>query len=281
MARSSPTSTLSTFVSAIRSAVRTALPPRALHAYRMLRHTVLFPFERELSVIPRFLSRDAVAVDVGANVGLVTDLMARSSRRVIAFEPHPGCAAHLRALRLGGADIVELALSDHGGESVLHVPVQQRFENHAMGTLEPAEGLKAVPGVVGMREHTVTVTTLDAALAGRLGPDETIGFIKIDVEGHELPALRGAERTLDRFRPELLVELEFRHSDRVGETFAFLARHGYGAHVLGESGDLVPVTADELRAMQSDERLAQKWRDRRYFGYVHNVFFLPEYRAAG
>lgn len=269
------TSPLARFRATIRSVARTMLPPRAVHAYRMVRHTVLFPFERELAVIPRFLTADKVAVDIGANVGIMTDLMARSSSRVIAFEPHPGCVAHLRALRLKGAEVVEAALSDHEGTSVLHVPVQQRFENHAMGTLEPAEGLKAVPGVVATRDHAVALTTLDRALASRLGPNEVVGFIKIDVEGHELLTLRGAAQTLDRHRPVLLVELEFRHSDRVGETFALLQRHGYGAQVLGDGNTLVAVTVDELRALQSDARLAAKWRDSRYFGYVHNVFFLP------
>ena len=39
-----------------------------------------------------------------------------------------------------------------------------------------------------------------------------IGFIKIDVEGHELDVLRGAEVTLRRDQPNLLIEIENRHA---------------------------------------------------------------------
>jgi FkbM family methyltransferase len=42
-----------------------------------------------------FLSPDDIAVDVGANVGLFTAVLARRSKKVIAFEPNPSCAEHL------------------------------------------------------------------------------------------------------------------------------------------------------------------------------------------
>ena len=44
----------------------------------------------------------------------------------------------------------------------------------------------------------------------RIPGGEKIGLVKMDVEGHELPALRGAERTVRRDLPLLLVEVEER-----------------------------------------------------------------------
>ena len=56
-----------------------------------------------------------------------------------------------------------------------------------------------------MRESVQTACLDDVTLP-------RIGFIKIDVEGHELNVLEGAKRTISRDRPTLLIECEERHN---------------------------------------------------------------------
>jgi FkbM family methyltransferase len=56
----------------------------------------------------------------------------------------------------------------------------------------------------GIPHSTVTV---DVATLDSFHLDE-VGFIKADVEGHELPVLRGATETLRRWRPTILTEVE-------------------------------------------------------------------------
>jgi hypothetical protein len=57
--------------------------------------------------------------------------------------------------------------------------------------------------------------------------------MKCDVEGHELAVLRGAEQTLRRCLPTILIEIEQRHQGGdIRETFAFLTDLGYGGHFL-------------------------------------------------
>jgi FkbM family methyltransferase len=271
---------------ALRGFARNLLPARALHAYRMLRHTVLAPFERELAVIPQYLSPDAVAVDVGANVGLYTAVMARRAARVLAFEPHPDCAAHLRALRLARCEVVEAALSDTDGQSVLRVPCEGRGDVSALGTLAAANELRGGTNAGRVREIPVRTLRLDVALAERLaaaerpGAADKIGFIKIDVEGHERAVLQGAAATIARHRPVLLVEIEARHGSDVEAIFAMMAGHRYGAFALIENHPLAAIDPATLRAMQSPERLARKMVRPRDTGYVHNVFFLPDERGA-
>ena len=108
---------------AMRRAARGALPDGAIAAFRTVRHASIFPFEPELFFIRRYLRRDALAVDVGANVGLYTRVMARHAKAVLAFEPHPDCARHLRRTSPLNATVIEYALSEHAGGAILRAPV--------------------------------------------------------------------------------------------------------------------------------------------------------------
>jgi FkbM family methyltransferase len=241
----------------------------------MFVHTVLFPFERELRFLPQFLHRDRIAIDVGANVGVFTEILARGSKRVIAFEPHPRCAAHLRSLGIRNCDVVETALSDSMGRAALRIPVRAGVELHALGTIAGANNAESHLGADGTFEHSVAVSTLDDVLAARLAQSETVGFIKIDVEGHELAVLKGAVATIERHRPAMLIEIEYRHGAPVDDIFSFLEQRGYRALALLDGRALTSVSPDRLRAVQSDERLARKLAQPRYPGYVNNVFFVP------
>lgn len=132
--------------------------------------------------------------DVGANIGYMTSVMARRVGRagtVWAFEPHPEVFKeldHNSHQWTGGANgaikTVNAAVSESAGELSLKVP--DAFSgNRGLSTLEGGaeEGytIVTIPGV-----------TLDETLAGV----ERIGFVKMDVEGHELSVLRGASNLL-------------------------------------------------------------------------------------
>jgi hypothetical protein len=67
----------------LRQALKQTLPPRLMHAYRLVRHTMLWPAELEMVAARHFLARDKIAIDVGANVGLFTAVLARHSKSVI------------------------------------------------------------------------------------------------------------------------------------------------------------------------------------------------------
>jgi FkbM family methyltransferase len=263
---------------ALRRFARHLVPARALHAYRMLRHTVLAPFERELAVIPQYLTPDAMAVDVGANVGLYTAVMARHAARVLAFEPHPDCAAHLRELKLARCEVVEAALSDTDGQAVLRVPCEGRGDVAALATLADANELRGGNNAGSVRAIPVRTLRLDTVLAAQPTPAEKVGFIKIDVEGHERAVLQGSAATIARHRPVLLVEIEVRHGSNVEAIFAMMADQRYRAFALIEDRPLVAIDPATLRRMQSPERLARKIDHPRDTGYVHNVFFLPDRR---
>jgi FkbM family methyltransferase len=142
-----------------------------------------------------------VACDVGAHVGQYTLLLADlvgSGGHVHGFEPDSKTFANLQAnVRLNQLQNVTCnhsALSDTPGTATLFL---------ANVTNTGANSLRLTPSFGG-RQVPVQCDTLDAYCAKHGIGD--IGFIKIDVEGGELPVLRGSERVLATSRPTLMLE---------------------------------------------------------------------------
>jgi FkbM family methyltransferase len=199
------------------------------------------------ATIAQFVPAEAVVFDVGAHAGQYTKLFARaaSAGRVYAVEPGSYGRSILRAVvwlhRLGNVSVVPMALGDADGLDTLSVPVKARgsygFGLSHLG--RPQDRWAAV------EQELVAVTTLDTIVATL--SIERVDFIKADIEGWELALLRGAENTLRRFRPTMLIELSQEHLARAGDqieaAFAFLSARGYAACELMPNGQLLPVDA--------------------------------------
>jgi FkbM family methyltransferase len=140
------------------------------------------------------LAPDANCIDVGAHKGAFLEHMARLAPQGahVACEPLPHLAAELRE-RFPAVTVHEVALSDAAGEATFNfLPTMQGFS-----------GLHDVaPGEHEVRKLQVQTARLDDLL----DPELPISLIKIDVEGAELGVLDGAERTLKRWRPAILLE---------------------------------------------------------------------------
>lgn len=166
------------------------------------------------------------AVDVGANKGsfLPSLSWAAGPGRVVAFEPQPALADYLRracrVARLTNVIVEAAGVSDRGGSLTLHVP----------GTGAASPGASFEPAVAALspgRDLRVPVVTLDEYFRGE---SRRIAAIKVDVEGHELAVLRGAQEILARHAPLVVFECEARHVGEEGVRAAlrFFIEHGYG-----------------------------------------------------
>lgn len=214
-----------------------------------------------------YYSRDVVAtlktllrpgmqfIDIGANIGeisLVAGKLVGSSGSVISFEPVDDIAEKLeRHLVWNGMDwcrVERQALSDHQGEADIFASTGNN------GTKDRHAGLASLHNIdPGNRPvQRVRLNTLDAYLQDR--PLDQINGIKIDIEGAELACLQGAESTLQRLKPWLIVEVQRQTSAAAGhdqtQILALLARHGYQFYKTG-SQSLQPVSADDLGAIQN------------------------------
>ena len=189
-------------------------------------------YERaECAIIRASLPRGGVAVDVGANVGYLTAIMADavgSSGRVFAFEPAPSTARMLvfNMSRNGFSQVVvrEVALGDGPGSGALTPGAEG---NSGLASLRPGHGLSV---------EEVQVRTLDDELEASSAP--AIDLLKVDVEGWESSVVKGAFETLESGRVRnLLVEItpEFGSTTWAGELVARLGR-SHEAYAIGESG---------------------------------------------
>lgn len=137
----------------------------------------------DMGFVLHLLRPEDTFLDVGANVGSYTIIAAGAvGAGVVAVEPIPSTFEHLkRNVALNGlSGLVSmkcLGLSDHSG--TLRFTSDLDCVNHIL-----ADG-EVLPSI------EVPVTTLDELVG-----DSVPVIIKIDVEGHELSVLRGAEKTL-------------------------------------------------------------------------------------
>jgi len=143
-----------------------------------------------------------VVVDVGAHIGRYTLAAARKASIVIAVEPVPSNFSILKtnvALnRFKNVIPLSIAMSDREGESLLYLSQEG---DTATSSLEPtwSERLRRTSGD---KLLDVRCETLDKLVEGL--NLEVIHWLKIDVEGHEVPVLEGAELTLKRTRNLIL-----------------------------------------------------------------------------
>lgn len=176
-----------------------------------------------------------VVYDVGANAGFYSLLASRlcgAAGTVLAIEPLPRNLAFLRQhVRLNRADnvtVLDVALSDAPGSA--------RFR----GSAGSAQGSIAADGDIHVR-----TTTLDAIVRDCIAPPPQL--IKMDIEGGELAALRGAREVLSQYKPILLLAT---HGSEVHHAcLALLREAGYAITPL--AGDSIE-TCDELLARRAE-----------------------------
>jgi FkbM family methyltransferase len=180
-------------VKTVKSSVRYVL--RKCAPALLSRHIrVKWKAEPEFALLPALCDRRRVSFDVGANWGQYSDALRGLSAGVVACEPIPALATFLRRAFGSDVQVVQVALSNRKGTADF-------FVEDDWGT----SSLRGPKTQTGKRTVLVTLETLDSIATS------PVGFIKMDVEGHEEEVIEGALGVLARDRPVLLAEIEERH----------------------------------------------------------------------
>jgi FkbM family methyltransferase len=227
------------------------VPFRAYYRLRALKY--MRYIDPEMGLLRFLVDPKRISLDVGANLGLFTYHLARASREVHAFEPNPIPFRILAGVADKNVIVRQMAVTDRSGDVRLIVPKGRKgWSSNGAGLDRAASGRFVAVEVPGRRIDDLGL--------------QDIGFIKIDVEGHEAAVLRGARETIMRDRPNLFIEAERAHvGDRVADVFHQLSDLGYDGYFLDEG-----VLRNISRFSSADRQ-----SDRDAPAYVKNFIFIP------
>ncbi len=178
-----------------------------------------------LTCCRKYIVPGTTVLDIGANIGVHSVAFAAFAGpkgQVLAFEPSPKVAArlaqNLELNRCTNVTVVPLAVSSSSSKDATFF--SPTGSNRGLGSLQKNFDL------ANSEQFSVDTVALDD-MVEQLGD---ISFIKIDIQGHELSALRGMVATIRSHRPVITFELEHeylndpaRYVDEIHQLFTGLA----------------------------------------------------------
>ena len=163
--------------------------------------------------LARYCAPTGVAIDIGASVGWYTYPLSKRFSRVYAFEINDEVTRWITDYNRGNIEVIHCGLSCKEGNARLYVPVAHGLTLTGWGSLYQDN----CPNADKYLEKEVQVAPLDDFKIA------DVGFVKMDVEGHEVEVLLGAERTISQSRPVILIEIKDRNLQLVGSWFQALS----------------------------------------------------------
>ena len=192
-------------------------------------------YESELSYIDKFSDTSKFAIDVGVYRGVYSYKLSKLFSHVYSFEPNPLISSYLAKNLpkiINNVTIMNYALSDSNGDVDLKVPKRSKSifkqnveEIYRLGLATIHESNK----MENFEKFKVKKKKLDDLDINK----KKIGFIKIDVEGHEKEVIIGAEKLIAESKPTMLIEIENRHTQKpVIETVNYIRNLGFNCYFL-------------------------------------------------
>ncbi len=201
----------------------------------------------------RHLRAGMIVVDVGANFGYYTLLMAdlvAANGHVFAVEPNPAVAGLLRqSVLLNGfaeqTSVIECAAGAHSAERVVLFSPMGEFKNaRIVDTPQPTEANEGTFSKVSQK-------TIDEIVADA----PRVDFLKIDAEGAEELIIEGMDRCISLHKPSFVLEFNAARCKHPDIMLRRLLAHYKTVSYLDFDSRLVPITEAELIA----QRRGQDW----------------------
>ncbi|GEM_PF-3176943 len=206
-------------------------------------------------VMARFARRGTTVVDVGANVGYYTLLLAEAvgpEGKVIAFEPNPRIAEMLRmSVSINGysstVTVRSEAVSGKSGPGLTFAIPKHEPKNAGLVRSEVDRNSYTAQFGENIRFIDVPEITLDSLAL------TNVGIVKIDAEGAEESVWEGMQVTIDN-NPDICIVLEFNCS-RGYDAVDFYRRIStrFNVRHIDFDGEIRPLTLDMLASQRAGE----------------------------
>jgi FkbM family methyltransferase len=186
--------------------------------------------EPDLTVVRQLVAPNTTAIDLGANIGVYTKVLSSlvgRSGRVISVEPVAETfgilSRNVQALGMKNVMLVNAAISDKDEIVTMEVP---DYESGGANFYQAqVVDIESAPPRAG-RHIRVPSVTLDEIASG----EDSVAFVKCDIEGHELRCLAGAQSVIATHHPAWLIEIWGDPDDagsHAAAVFAVLEAGGY------------------------------------------------------
>jgi len=208
---------------------------------------------KTIQLASKFLHANSTIVDVGANNGSILSRLVKIAPhgRHIAFEPIPFFTKYLHE-KYPTVDVRGIAISSKPGI----VNFFNTYQSPALSSLN-LERIKSID--LPFKSIEVRTNTLD----NELQEFTSVEFIKIDVEGHELEVLMGAQSILTKFLPILVIEVGKNTEASIRK---FLSQFDYEVTYLLEENDFLSSKLP-FEILDQGSRLG--------IGYIKAIPFKP------
>jgi FkbM family methyltransferase len=197
----------------------------------------------EIDLLKKHISKNATVLDIGANIGfyatILSDLVGEKGK-VHCFEPDIKNFNHLKNHTAQHHNIVINNKAVGPKSGILKIYTSNKL-NVDHRTYKPEEYDK---------EIEIEAISIDDYLHSNLSVD----FIKIDIQGFEMEAVKGMQKTLE-FNMDLKLISEFwpyglkKAGSSVSDYFGFLTSLGFTCYLL-EKNSLLKLTKEKVRSLE-------------------------------
>lgn len=223
-------------------------------------------FDAELLLLEFLLSKNSVFFDIGTNKGEYAYYAEKliNPKNIYLFEPEKKLNKQLQAI-FSNCQIFDMALSNNKGTHQFKIPLINGVADNCLSSLEVENKEDNETEAI---IYEVKTDTLDNFIAEKnIKPD----LIKIDVEGHELSVLKGAENFISQHYPTLIIEIEQRHHKviNIESVFESFKEKGYNCYYYSKKQSQLFPYDNKTHLTNTKE----------FFGkinYINNYIFIHE-----
>ena len=221
--------------------LKSLIPQKYLFKKRIKRAIKKFD-EPEIFIINKLIKEGTDSIDVGVYRGVHSYEMSKYSKTVHSFEPNPVIYNELeknlpRIIR--NIKLYNYALSNKNGIKKLRIPIRNTNADKSNYDEYYKMGLASIHDkniFEKFDQFEINCKKLDD-----FNFENVISFIKIDVEGHEIEVINGSKELIKKFKPNLMIEIEQKHSkNKSKESISFICSLGYQAFCLKDK-ELVKI----------------------------------------